>query len=376
MTFKEIFVNCKFQYIEAIEQELLDEGLARMSTYFGEYHVYENGMPAKHLFWDHDEYYYFICLNPESKERVMVWCSDCLGTEYELLDEFSADLSGMELKQRIKKIIDVWKPKQERILKKYIDMNAIEPFPYNIYSMSICLQNGGNSCYMQIKNLEADKIDYIFGIDLELDILYEQYKESLRNENYTSSMLTLCKLYELALRKLGEMHDNIMALLYELLRLSYEVEGLTPKDLLSVHLLLYNYNKNKYGNNHYATICAISGIAANLSSLKKYEDGIVLARYVHKALQRKYGRTDEKSIEALMCVAWHLFDHGRYGHALSMAEQCIELCKNREIKVIYSCYQCIAMIYRTECFEDYEKALEYELQAQKYLEKYSYRFEQ
>ena len=118
MTFKEIFVNCKFQYIEAIEQELLDEGLARMSTYFGEYHVYENGMPAKHLFWDHDEYYYFICLNPESKERVMVWCSDCLGTEYELLDEFSADLSGMELKQRIKKIIDVWKPKQERILKK------------------------------------------------------------------------------------------------------------------------------------------------------------------------------------------------------------------------------------------------------------------
>ena len=177
---------------------------------------------------------------------------------------------------------------------------------------------------------------------MEVDKYYYRYLDCIDDEDYDSGIQFLCKACQEAYNRFGESHKNTVAILYDFLYLAQSY--MTAKESLQINMHLYKYNKREYGYNHISTISCISSIASDLSSLGKNEDGIVLARYVAKALKRKYGK------------------------ALTVAEECLDLSEKAKLDNIFEFHQNIAMIYRTGFLSGYKKALEHDLIAHSYLQ--------
>lgn len=364
MVYKDFFAPNEIEYIEKIENIFLKNGLERMSKYFYDI-VFENNVPASHILWDQDERYYIIGKMTNSSDMIHILCSDNICGEYETLDSFFCALTDEQIQNKIKDALEGWTPQQEKILKKYIDLEKEKKFPYTI--QSVVLRVGTNkSIVIRNADIENSRTFYTEALDLEVDKYYYRYLECIDDEDYDSGIQFLCKAYQEAYNRFGESHKNTVAILYDFLYLAQSY--MTAKESLQINMHLYKYNKREYGYNHISTISCISSIASDLSSLGKNEDGIVLARYVAKALKRKYGKYDKRSIKALNCLFWHYYSWEKYGKALTFAEECLDLSEKAKLDNIFEFHQNIAMIYRTGFLGGYEKALEHDLIAHSYLQ--------
>lgn len=364
MIYKDFFAPNKIEYVKEIENIFLSNGLERMSKYFYDI-VFENNVPAHHILWDRDERYYIVCKMADATDKIHILCSTDICGEYETLDSFSCTLTEYQIQNNIKALLDGWTPQEEKILMKYIDLEKENEFPYNI--QSVVLRVGINkSIVIRNAGIENYRVFYTEALDSEVDKYYYQYLDCIDEEDYDSGIQFLCKAYEEANRRFGESHKNTVAILYDFL--SLPKSHMTAKESLQINMYLYKYNKTEYGHNHLSTISCVSSIASDLSSLGKNEDGIVLARYVAKALKQKYGKYDRRSIGALNCLVWHYYIWEKYGKALSFAEECLKLSEKAELDNIFEYHQNIASIYRTGFCGGYEKALEHDLKAHSYLQ--------
>ena len=166
--------------------------------------------------------------------------------------------------------------------------------------------------------------------------------------------------------KLGGQHHNMIALLYEML-VDYS-EFLSIQERLIICLNIYTFDKDCYGNNHMTTLCMISLIASYVCEIGEYEDSILLAKYVYKAVCKKFGKSSEKANDAQGCLIWHYYKAGAYGKALRCAKECLSNCNNNNIDDVIYYKRWIASLYRSKCFEDYETALRYEWEVYNLLE--------
>ncbi len=217
----------------------------------------------------------------------------------------------------------------------------------------------------RIQYIENEYSKYVVGINWDLDVQYDRYISLLEEGKVSEACFTLQKLYSDVIEILGKDHSNVVALLYELRE--FVDTFFSKEDSLKIGLKLYQCNKRIHGNYHLETICAVSSIAASLRDLKKYDDCITLAKYVQKICDHKYGEKSERNVDAMGCLMSHYYAFGRYGKALLCAEKCLEICKCLDHKDLVYYMQCIAIIYRTEAFEDYENALQYDEAAYKQL---------
>lgn len=341
----------KNNLIHDIEEIFISLGLERMSTYFHD-EVFENGISAYHILWNKDSLYYV--LKSLEYNKIQILYAYDLGDTFKYLD--TLDVDKTTLKEDIQNIINGWTPEEKEVLSKYIDLYANKKFSYKIQFIATYAKNSSNYITMNIK--EKNQFYYEFGHNIEIDKSYVNYLK-LYDQNVDSLFLlsNLIEIYNHCLLLLGENHPNTIALLYEIkIEFSYD---LSIEEMLEICIKIYNYHKNIDGRSGLNTLNSILNIALYLGEMEKYKDAILLTKYVCRNCKNEYGDKYIYTIKANQLLLVLYYNFGQYGKALSIAKECLYDASEYE-DIIYI-KKCIAKIYRSEAFENYEESLKYEL---------------
>ena len=340
-----------------IEECFLEAGTNRMSKYFGD-ELFCGGPSAKEILWDGDKCYYKVSQINENEFDIL-YCFDMMG-DYKTIAHISSNVSKKDIRERVKDIVEGWRPEEEMILQKYIDIYAKTPFPYVI--KGVLIKSEGTTAFV-FKQTEECVIEYKFGLNSEMDKSYELFNYYLEVDNYYSAVEVLNELIQLSCEELGEKHNNTLACIY-MLR-DFAEEYLTIEDQLKANLVLYQFTKNVYGNLHITTINSIATIAGVLSEMEKYKDAILLAKFVQKNIRKKYGEFSLENVDALSHLMRFHYHSGETGRALGYAEEGLKITRNSFPEYTYWFKRYLGIIYRK--MKDYEKALQYDFEVYKEL---------
>lgn len=276
-----------------IESCFLQLGAERMSKYFGN-EKFENGMLAEYILWNKDDCYYAVIENEEDDFEIMY--SYEVGDNYKKYKVLSNALSEEEIRDQVSDIMQGWKPEEEKILEKYIDLHVEEP----------------------------DKI----------------------SEN--------------VFLKRRDLYSNLIELLFKLKDVADRY--LTIRERQWINKLLYKCCSKMYGSTHIRTLNIVCNMAKLLGESKEYEEGILLVKYVQKTAEQKYGVFSEENMRILEILMIHYYKSGAMGRALSLAEKSLNLCVDEGNDHSIWIKKFIAQIYRKDMFQNYEKALKYDLE--------------
>lgn len=340
-----------------IEECFLEAGTNRMSKYFGD-ELFCGGPSAKEILWDGDKCYYKVSQINENEFDIL-YCFDMMG-DYKTIAHISSNVSKKDIRERVKDIVEGWRPEEEMILQKYIDIYAKTPLPYAIKGIFIKSKETKTFVFKQVLDCV---IEYEFGLNGEMDKHYELFNYYLKENNYYSAVEVLNELIHLSCKELGEKHNNTLACIYMLRDFAEEL--LSIEDQLKANLVLYQFLKNVHGNLHITTINSIANIADVLLEMEKYKDAVLLAKFVQKYIKKRYGEFSLENVDALSCLMRFCFHSGATGKALGYAEECLKITRNNFPEYIYWFNRYLGIIYRK--MKDYEKALQYDFEVYKEL---------
>ena len=300
---------------EYIEGLLMNEGLLKMSQYFGD-EKYADGISADRFLWDGFDRFFLV---EEENGMIEIRCSGLIRGEWETAEQFSCDLPEEEIRRYIHRIPDYIPRKEKEIIRQYIGMDETEPEETKeteqkdqetgVYQIHIPEKEEGppfegEKQYTSLDDLCEDIAKQIFWFwnheeyEEALDLAKKMHEFTLQAEGKNGVRTAVALFYEM--EAYGRMGDYSSALT-------------VGEEILEMPLMEAAKDTDFYGR-------ALSSLAGNAHLAGDDFSAVEYAGKYIAFCQQQYGPQEEETLQAMMKSIPLYLQVGKLSEAFDLAE--------------------------------------------------------